>query len=57
MKKHIISIKEVEKMASNGCNTFSKKDDSPRGCKTVLASEIRIGDKIIINNYFHEVTV
>ena len=44
-----ITIKEVKEM---GISTFSKKDNSPRGCKTVSASEIKVGDKIVIDNYF-----
>ena len=51
-----ITIKEVEEMRKNGISTFSKKDESPRGCKTVLASEIRVGDEIVIDNYFTLVT-
>lgn len=51
-----ITIKEVEEMKKKGISTFSKKDNSPRGCKTVSASEIKVGDKIVIDNYFTLVT-
>lgn len=51
-----ITIKEVQNMAANGISTFSRKDNSPRGCKTVSASEIKVGDKIVIDNYFTLVT-
>ena len=43
-------------MATKGISTFSKKDNSPRGCKTVSASEIKVGDEIVIDNYFTLVT-
>ena len=51
-----IAIKEVEEMATKGISTFSKKDNSPRGCETVSASEIKVGDEIVIDNYFTLVT-
>ena len=53
--KHTITMQEVKTLIEKGVSTFSKKDNSPRGCKTILASEIVIGDKILIDNYFHEV--
>lgn len=31
---------------------FQKKDNSPRGCSTVSANEVKIGDEIVIDNYF-----
>lgn len=49
---HTITIKEVQNLINNGVTTFSKKDNSPRGCKTVSANEIQIGDEIVIDNYF-----
>lgn len=52
MSKHIITLSEVMERANNGVTTFSKKDNSPRGCKTVSASEIKVGDEIVIDNYF-----
>jgi hypothetical protein len=45
-----ISIKELK------CSTYSVKDNSPRGCKTVKRKEIKVGDKIVIDNYFTLVT-
>ena len=50
-----ITITEVCNMAKSGINTFSCKDNSPRGVKTILASQVKIGDKIILDNYFHTV--
>ena len=52
MSKHIITLSEVIERANNGVTTFSRKDNSPRGCKTVPASEIEVGDEIVIDNYF-----
>ena len=46
MSKHTITMKEIQNMINNGITTFSKKDDSPRGCKTVAATEIQMGDKV-----------
>lgn len=56
MSKHTITMKEIQNMINNGITTFSKKDNSPRGCKTVAATEIQIGDKVVIDNYFTLVT-
>ena len=50
--KTIIMSEILEK----GCNTFSKKDNSVRGCSTVNKEELKIGDKIIIDNYFTLIT-
>lgn len=55
MTKHEITIAKVKTMAENGITTFSLKDNSPRGIKTVSASEVKVGDKIVIDNYFHTV--
>lgn len=50
--EHTITMKEVRELIEKGVSTFSKKDNSPRGCKTVLATEIKVGDEILIDNYF-----
>mgnify|MGYP006939898547 CR=1 FL=1 len=50
MEKHTITLSELKAM---NISTFSKKDNSPRGCKTVSVNEIQIGDKVVIDNYFH----
>lgn len=50
--KHTITMKEVQTKIKNGVSTFSKKDNSPRGCSTVSANEVKIGDEIVIDNYF-----
>ena len=49
-------MEEVHNLINNGVSTFSRKDNSPRGCKTVSASQIKVGDKIVIDNYFTTVT-
>lgn len=35
---------------------WSKKDNSPRGCAVVPINEIKVGDKVVIDNYFTLVT-
>lgn len=57
MNKHTITINEVKEHMKNGVTTFSRKNNSPRGCETVSASEIKIGDEIVIDNYFTEVVM
>ena len=34
------------------CSTWSKKDNGPRGCKTVSNTEIMPGDKVVYENRF-----
>ena len=48
-----ISIKQIK---SSKTETFSKKDNSIRGCATICKKEVKIGDLIVINNYFTLVT-
>lgn len=50
MKDRTISIKDFT------CNIYSVKDDSARGCHTAYRSEIKVGDKIVIDNHFTLVT-
>ena len=45
--KEIITMDEIR-----ATSTWSVKDDSPRGCKTVSNSEVKPGDKVIYNNRF-----
>ncbi len=54
--KDSISIKEIQNKINQGVTTFMRKDNSPRGCECVSASEIKIGDEIVIDNYFTTVT-
>lgn len=51
-KIRTITMKEVQDLINKGVSTFSKKDNSPRGCECVSASTIKPGDKIVIDNYF-----
>lgn len=47
-----ISIKEIRESGYS----WSRKDNSPRGCETVSCTEINVGDKVVVNNYFTLVT-
>lgn len=44
-----IDIKEIR---NGNVNTYSVKDESPRGCHTASREEIQIGDKVVIDNHF-----
>ena len=55
MNKHEITIAQVKEMSERGISTFSINHNSVRGVETVSADEIKIGDKIVIDNYFHTV--
>ena len=52
MSKQTITIAEVNELVKKGVTSFSRKDNSPRGCTTVSANEIKVGYKIVIDNYF-----
>ena len=52
MSKQTITIAEVNELVKKGVTSFSRKDNSPRGCTTVSTNEIKVGDKIVIDNYF-----
>lgn len=45
-----ITTKEVQEM---NVSTFSVKDSSPRGIRTESKENVKPGDKIVIDNYFH----
>lgn len=45
--KETITMDEIR-----ATSTWSVKDDSPRGCKTVNNSEVKPGDKVVYNNRF-----
>lgn len=47
---HTITFDQIDMNA-----TYSVKDNSPRGCHTAYGHALKIGDKIVINNYFHEI--
>lgn len=46
----------LTELKNSGTNTWSVKDDSPRGCHTAYTAEIKPGDMVVINNYFTTVT-
>lgn len=50
MKERAITMTEIK-----SCTVWSKKDNSPRGCKTVSNTEIKTGDYVVYNNRFTEV--
>jgi hypothetical protein len=50
--KRTITMSELK---NTGVNTWSVKDNSVRGITTKYTSEIKIGDKVVIDNYFTEV--
>ena len=50
--KDTITMNEINEKIKSGVTTFMRKDNSPRGCECVSASEIKVGDEIVIDNYF-----
>ena len=51
-KRENITIKEIMESGYS----WSRKDNSPRGCETVSCTQIKVGDKVVVNNYFTVVT-
>lgn len=45
MKERTIKITELD------CDTYSKKDKSPRGCQVVSRTDVRVGDYIVILSF------
>ena len=45
-------MSDILKLIEIGVNTFSRKDNSVRGIETISAYDVKIGDKIVIDNYF-----
>lgn len=45
----------IKRMNDHGTDTAEKKDNSPRGCRTVSVSEIKPGDKVVLDNHFIEI--
>ena len=48
-----VSIKELQE---SGVESWSVKDNSVRGIATKYTSQIQVGDKVVIENYFTLVT-
>lgn len=46
----------ISELKATGVDTWSVKDDSARGYTTKYTSEIKPGDKVVIDNYFTLVT-
>ena len=51
-KRESITIKEIMESGYS----WNRKDNSPRGCETVSCTQIKVGDKVVVNNYFTVVT-
>lgn len=52
MNTNVITLAEL---AALNCSTFTVKDDSPRGCCTKMAREVKTGDRVCLGNHFVEV--
>ena len=37
---------------NDSCSTYTIPDGSPRGCRTISKADVRIGMKVLIDNYF-----
>lgn len=46
----------IEALKEKNASTFSRKNNSPRGIEVIPASQIKPGDKVVIDNYFTLVT-
>ena len=44
-----ISIKELK---AKNIMTYSVQDNSPRGISTKMIGDVKIGDKVVIDNHF-----
>lgn len=53
MEERTITLKELKEI---NVDTFSRKDNSPRGIENVSLGEIKPGDEVVIDNYFTLVT-
>ncbi len=42
----------ISELRATGTETWSVKDKSVRGITTKYTSEVQIGDKVVIDNYF-----
>ena len=42
----------ISELKATGTDTWSVKDNSVRGYTTKYTSEINVGDKVVIDNYF-----
>lgn len=49
-EKRTITVSELLQM---NVSFTERKDNSPRGVKTVPISEIKTGDEVVLDNYFH----
>lgn len=49
-EKRTITVNELLQM---NVSSVERKDNNPRGVKTVSVSEIKPGDEVVLDNYFH----
>ena len=45
----------ISELKATGVSTWSVKDNSARGFTTKYTSEVHVGDKVVISNYFTEI--
>ena len=45
----------MSELKATGTQSWTVKDNSVRGATTKYISEIQIGDKVVINDYFTEI--
>ena len=46
----------ISALKAMGVESWSVKDNSVRGITTKYISQVKVGDKVVIDNYFTEVT-
>ncbi len=47
-----ITISELKRLSDKGISTWSVKDNSVRGYETKPTSQVKVGDKVVMDNYF-----
>ena len=47
---------KLSELRSSGVDSWSVKDDSARGFTVKYTAEVKVGDKVVIDNYFTLVT-
>lgn len=53
--KTMIKTITIDEIKASTINTYSVKDNSPRGIHTAYKKDIKAGDIILINDYFYKV--
>lgn len=52
MKMKTIKIDELKNMENMGIDTMSVKDNSIRGITTKYIGDVKLGDKVVLDNHF-----